>query len=44
MATQARAATVTGSAEERASELRYVARQPILDLHGAAHGDRKSVV
>jgi len=38
MATHARTATVVGSAEEQAGELRYVARQPILDLHGAARG------
>jgi len=38
MATQARAATVAGSVEEQAGELRYVARQPILDLHGDAQG------
>ena len=38
MATHARATTVACSAEEQAGELRYVARQPILDLHGAAQG------
>jgi EAL and modified HD-GYP domain-containing signal transduction protein len=38
MATQARAAPMAGSAEEQAGELRYVARQPILDLHGDARG------
>jgi EAL and modified HD-GYP domain-containing signal transduction protein len=38
MATQASAATVAGSDKEQASELRYVARQPILDLHGEAQG------
>jgi len=38
MATQARAATVAGSVEEQAGELRYMARQPILDLHGNVHG------
>ncbi|MGD0681423.1 MAG: HDOD domain-containing protein [Terracidiphilus sp.] len=38
MATHARAATETGSAEEQAGELRYVARQPILDVHGNAQG------
>jgi c-di-GMP phosphodiesterase len=38
MATYAKAATVAGSAEEQAGELRYVARQPILDLHGDAQG------
>ena len=38
MATHARTATVTGSTEEQAGELHYVARQPILDLHGAAQG------
>jgi len=38
MATQARAATVAGSVAEQAGELLYVARQPILDLQGNAHG------
>ena len=38
MATRARAVTVAGSDEEQAGELRYVARQPILDLHGDACG------
>jgi EAL and modified HD-GYP domain-containing signal transduction protein len=38
MATRARATTVAGVFEEQAGELRYVARQPILDLHGKAHG------
>src|SRR5208337_3149407 len=38
MATYARAATAAGSFEERTGELRYVARQPILDLRGNAHG------
>jgi EAL and modified HD-GYP domain-containing signal transduction protein len=38
MATRARAATVAGVVEEQAGELRYVARQPILDLHGKAQG------
>ena len=38
MASQARAASVAGAAEEHAGELRYVARQPILDLHGEARG------
>jgi EAL and modified HD-GYP domain-containing signal transduction protein len=38
MATQARAASVARAAEEQAGELRYVARQPILDLHGEARG------
>jgi EAL and modified HD-GYP domain-containing signal transduction protein len=38
MATQASAASVAGSVEEQAGELRYVARQPILDLHGDARG------
>ena len=38
MATQASAASVAGSVEEQAGELRYVARQPILDVHGAARG------
>ena len=38
MATHARTVTVAGTAEEQAGELRYVARQPILDQHGAAQG------
>jgi EAL and modified HD-GYP domain-containing signal transduction protein len=38
MATQAKAASVAGSVEEQTGELRYVARQPILDLHGDACG------
>jgi EAL and modified HD-GYP domain-containing signal transduction protein len=38
MATRARAATVAGVVEEQAGELRYVARQPILDIHGNAQG------
>lgn len=38
MATHMRVAKVAGSAEEQSGELRYVARQPILDLHGKAHG------
>jgi EAL and modified HD-GYP domain-containing signal transduction protein len=38
MATHARTVTVTGTAEEQAGELRYVARQPILNLHGTAKG------
>jgi EAL and modified HD-GYP domain-containing signal transduction protein len=38
MATQARAPTSAGSVEEQAGELRYVARQPILDMHGDAKG------
>jgi EAL and modified HD-GYP domain-containing signal transduction protein len=38
MATYAGTATVAGSAEEQSGELRYVARQPILDLHGTAQG------
>src|ERR1035441_10318874 len=38
MATHARVVAVAGSAEEQAGEVRYVARQPILDLHGAAKG------
>ncbi|MGA3161073.1 MAG: HDOD domain-containing protein [Terracidiphilus sp.] len=38
MATHARAASVAGAAEEQAGELRYVARQPIMDLHGEARG------
>jgi c-di-GMP phosphodiesterase len=38
MATQARASSVAGSVEEQAGELRYVARQPILDLQGDACG------
>jgi EAL and modified HD-GYP domain-containing signal transduction protein len=39
MATHARAATtVVGVVEEQRGELRYVARQPILDLHGNAQG------
>ena len=38
MASHARAATVAGSDEEQARELRYVARQPILNLHGDSYG------
>jgi EAL and modified HD-GYP domain-containing signal transduction protein len=38
MATLARAASVAGAAAEQARELRYVARQPILDLHGDTQG------
>jgi EAL and modified HD-GYP domain-containing signal transduction protein len=38
MATQARATTAAGSYEEQAGQLRYVARQPILNLQGEAHG------
>jgi len=38
MATQAKAASVAGAVEEQTGELRYVARQPILDLHGDAQG------
>jgi EAL and modified HD-GYP domain-containing signal transduction protein len=38
MATQARATTAAGSDEEQAGQLRYVARQPILNLQGEAHG------
>jgi EAL and modified HD-GYP domain-containing signal transduction protein len=38
MATQARAANAADSIQKQAGELRYVARQPILDLHGKAQG------
>ncbi len=38
MATQARAAKVADSVQKQTGELRYVARQPILDMHGKAHG------
>jgi EAL and modified HD-GYP domain-containing signal transduction protein len=38
MATLARAKTAAGSDEEQAGQLRYVARQPILNLRGEAHG------
>jgi len=38
MATQAEAATVDCFVAEQAGELRYVARQPIMDLYGNAHG------
>src|ERR1035441_10286677 len=38
MATQTRTATVDESVHERTAELRYVARQPILDMGGKARG------
>jgi EAL and modified HD-GYP domain-containing signal transduction protein len=38
MTTRAKTATVAGVVEEQAGELRYVARQPILDIHGNAQG------
>jgi EAL and modified HD-GYP domain-containing signal transduction protein len=38
MATQTRAGSDAGSVEKQASELRIVARQPILDLHSRVHG------
>lgn len=38
MATDATTAKVASLAGEQAGELRYVARQPILDLRGKAHG------
>ncbi|MGA2886552.1 MAG: HDOD domain-containing protein [Terracidiphilus sp.] len=38
MATHARSASVAGPVRERAGELRFVARQPILDLHSRVHG------
>jgi EAL and modified HD-GYP domain-containing signal transduction protein len=38
MSTQTTQAKVAGSAQEQANVLRYVARQPILDLHSRVHG------
>jgi EAL and modified HD-GYP domain-containing signal transduction protein len=38
MATYVRTAAVANSVEKRSNELRYVARQPILDMRGKAHG------
>jgi EAL and modified HD-GYP domain-containing signal transduction protein len=38
MATHARSADVAGPVRERTGELRFVARQPILDLHSRVHG------
>jgi EAL and modified HD-GYP domain-containing signal transduction protein len=38
MATQVKAANAASSVLEKAGELRYVARQPILDLHSRVHG------
>ena len=38
MTTRAKTAMVAGVVEEQAGELRYVARQPILDIHGNAQG------
>jgi len=38
MAKDSTAANVADSVQKQAGELRYVARQPILDIRGRAHG------